>query len=239
MKRSLFFVLLVPVLAFCGCETLKNAGGLLGGILPGDGSLSVDTIVAGLKEALKVGTDRTVTQLSRDGGYAGNARIRIPVPAELEKVTGVMRRVGFGSMVDSFEQKMNLAAEQAAGKAAPVFWDALVSMSFDDAKNILQGGDTAATDYFKGKTQDRLRELYAPIVAEHLNSVGAVRAYNELMDRYAAIPLAKKPEFRVENYTTQKALDGLFTVLADEEARIRKGPAARTTALLQRVFGAK
>jgi hypothetical protein len=239
MKTKLWSLPLLAALAFCGCETLKTSGGLLGSILPSDGALTADTIVAGLKEALKVGTDRAVAQVAREGGYAGNALIRIPTPSELEKAAGLMRRIGLGGMVDNFEQKMNMAAEHAARQAAPVFWDALVSMSFQDAKGILQGDNSAATAYFKGKTQDRLREMYAPIVAQHLNSVGAVRAYNELMDRYAAIPLAQKPEFRVEDYATQKALDGLFTVLAAEETRIRQDPAARTTALLQRVFGAR
>ena len=140
-------------------------------------------------------------------------------------------------MVDTFEAKMNAAAEEAAAQAAPVFLEAISSMTFEDAKAILQGEDDAATQYFKEKTSARLRDMYAPIVRRKMDEVGAAKVYSSLVDKYNAIPFTKKPDFSLENYVTDKALDGLFLKLADMEKQIRTDPAARTTALLKQVFG--
>lgn len=226
-------------LLLAGCETTQVAQDvakvLAGG---GDAPLSTETIVAGLKEALRVGTNAAATKTSREGGFSQNARIFIPTPEEFSKVAKALRTVGFGKAVDNFELKLNQAAEHASGQAAPVFIDAVREMTFADAKAILQGGDTAATDYFRQRTGDRLRALYAPIVARHMQEVGAVTVYEDLLRRYTTVvPFAPRPKLDPEEYVTEKALDGLFALLADEEAKIRQDPAARTTELLRTVFG--
>ena len=226
----------LAALLLAGCETL-NTQSLLDAMSGKQGGLSLETIVAGLREALAVGTQNTVNLTGKEGGYALNQRLRIPVPAELETVAKTLRTLGFGSMVSDFEGKMNAAAEQAAAQAAPVFLGAIREMTFADAKAILSGPDTAATDYFRAKTSAQLRDLYAPIVRQAMEKVGAVTAYNNLLARYQQIPLVPKPKFTVESYVSEKGIDGLFTILADEERKIRQDPAARTTELLRRVFG--
>ena len=235
-KRILCTALAVSALFLTSCETTDLASGLLGALQSADQPLTMDAIVAGLKEALTVGTRNAADLTSKPGGFSKNAALFISVPEELEKVASTMRKVGLGSMVDSWEQKMNLAAEQASSQAAPVFVGAIKQMAFQDAKAILQGNDSAATDYFKAKTQDQLRGLYSPIVHKHMDQVGAVKVYNDLMGRYNKIPLVPKQNFDPEGYVTQKALDGLFKALVDEEKKIRQDPAARTTELLRRVF---
>jgi hypothetical protein len=159
------------------------------------------------------------------------------LPEKLEKVGNTLRKVGLGSLVDDFESKMNASAEEAASKAAPIFANAVRSMSFADAMGILKGGPTAATDYFKAKTSDQLRAMYEPIVRAKMDQLGTARLYNSLMAKYDAIPLTSKPDFSLDAYVTDKALDGLFSKLGDMETDIRENPAARTTALLKRVFG--
>ena len=234
--RTLLVSTLLVVLAGCGNLNTANLGVLLGG--GSGGALSLETIVAGLKEALTVGTQNTVTQTSKAGGYLNNARIRIPLPQELQSVAKTMRSIGLGSLVDDFENKMNVAAEQAATKATPVFVGAIKQMTFADAKNILAGKETAATDYFREKTSAQLRDLYKPIVTTYTDQSGAARAYKALMDRYNQIPfVAKTQQTSLDDFVTDKAIAGLFAILADEEVKIRKDPAARTTELLRTVFG--
>jgi len=227
------------------CATGEGLGGLdsvLKQGLPGLGPAPLDTqtVVAGLKDALRVGTDRTVSLTSRVNGYLGNKLIRIHTPESLSQMTGALRAVGLGSKVDELEVSMNRAAEKAAGEAAAVFWKGIQQMTVEDAWGILDGGDTAATDYFRRTTSDELRARFSPIVANKMKAVGLVQLYDELTARYRAIPLASSfagepPDLR--QYVTQKALDGLFTVLGQQEAEIRRDPAARTTELLRRVFG--
>jgi len=221
-----------------GCETLQLADDV-SNLLGIGQELTPDTIIKGLKEALVVGTRNTVAQTGKQGGYASNPLIRIPLPQELQKFGSTLRKVGLGTQVDLFEQKMNDAAEDAARAAAPIFVEAVKQMSFADAKAILHGGNTAATDYFREKTSETLRARYSPVVVKHMNSLGVVRKYNELMGRYNRIPLVPKPKFNPEEYVTEQALNGLFAVLATEEQKIRENPAARTTQLLRKVFGAR
>lgn len=198
--------------------------------------LNVETISSGLKDALAIGTKNAVAQTSREGGFSGNPALFISVPDKFNKVAGTIRKIGFGHLVDNFEAKMNQAAEAASSKATPVFIDAIKKMNFEDAKTILQGQETAATDYFREKTEEELRELFAPIVSGALSQLGTVDVYNTIMEKYASIPYVSKPNFNLEKYVTQKALEGLFTVVAEEERKIRENPAARTTKLLRKVF---
>ena len=240
MKPAVVFVILaVAGFSVSGCKTLNTdlVQSVLGG-LSGRQELTLETIVAGLREALSVGTQNATSTLAQKGAYAKSQTLRIPLPQQLEKMASTLRTIGLGTQVDAFEARMNEAAEMAAAKAGPVFLDAIKSMTFADAKNILQGGDTAATDYFRRTTSSRLQSLYMPVVEAKLKETKAVDVYNALSDRYSKIPLVPKPSFRVEEYVTDSALTGLFSVIAQEERRIREDPAARTTALLRKVFGA-
>ena len=237
MRIALRAGLATAVLALAGCESVSpETWSQLGTVIGGAG-LSTDTVVAGLKEALSVGAERAAGDVARPGGYSTNPALKLLLPEKIEKVTGALRKIGFGSYVDEFEGKMNEAAEQAAAKAVPVFVDAVKGMSFEDAKGILQGADNAATEYFRSKTSAGLRETYAPIVRKTMADVGAAQIYNSLIDKYNAIPLTTKPDFSLDAYVTEKALDGLFLKLSEMEKDIRTNPAARTTALLKRVFG--
>ena len=227
-----------------GCESFNAAGigSAISGALgqAGGQPLSMDTVAAGLKEALRVGTQNAVAQTSKAGGFSADPKLRIPLPQELEGVAKTARKFGLGMFVDDVENKMNLAAEQAAGQAAPVFLDAVKQMTFEDVKKIWAGGNTAATDYFRGKTASVLTERFRPIVTKYTAQAGAAQAYNLLTEKYNAIPLVPKPPFpSLETYVTGKAVDGLFDVLGREEAKIRTDPAARTTDLLRQVFGGK
>jgi hypothetical protein len=205
-------------------------------ISPSQG-LDEGTIVAGLKEALEVGTTRAVESTSRQNGFNGNPLIRIPLPEELEQMASGLRTIGFGAQVDELELSMNRAAEKAAGEAGPVFWNAVKQMSFADANTILRGDETAATEYFRDRTSNELRRRFAPIVDQSMQEVGLARLYDDLVGRLAMLPLVPKPQLDLREYVTNGALGGLFTVLGQEEAKIRGDPAARTTALLQTVFG--
>ena len=224
------------ILLLAGCETLDQGAAALGALGGGQG-LSGDTIIAGLREALSVGTRNTVSQTSRAGGYSQNPAIRIPMPEKLQGVASTLRKVGLGAQVDEFENRMNAAAESAAAEAAPVFVDAIRGMTFEDARGILKGGNTAATEFFQRKTSDDLRRRYAPIVTAQMQQLGVVRQYDDLIGRYNSIPLVSKKTLKIEDYVTDQALKGLFLVLGEEEKKIRQDPAARTTELLRQVFG--
>ncbi len=199
--------------------------------------LDEPTIVAGLKDALEVATGRTVAATSREDGFFGNPRIRIPLPDDFERAASGLRAVGLGRQVDELELTMNRAAERAGRDATPVFVTAIRQMSFADARAILSGGERAATRYFEARTHAELTTRFAPIVEQSMHQVGLLRLYDDVVALADALPLLALPSVDLEGYVTARALDGLFTVLGDEEARIREDPAARTTALLRRVFG--
>lgn len=238
LRRYLVFgfksFLLVLIFTFCGCKELSTKD--LGGILGRDAPLDEKTVAAGLKEALRVGTERTVDTTSKLDGFLGNALIRIAMPDQFEDVASVLRDVGFGQQVDNFETGMNRAAERAAGEAKDVFWNAITGMTVSDAFGILRGHDTAATDYFRDKTSDALRSRFRPIVKNKMSEVGLYQIYNELTAYYNKIPLKTAPALDLDEYITEHTLNGLFTVLGQEEKKIREDPLARTTDLLRRVF---
>lgn len=196
-----------------------------------------DDTVAGLREALFVGSANAVLETGRLDGYFGNEVIRILLPERLEVVEKGLRVLGQGEVVDDFVLSMNRAAEQAAPYAKEIFWDAIREIRFDDARQILTGGDTAATDYFRATTSDRLSAAFRPVVERATDKVGVTRQYKEMVGRYRSIPFTQAVAFDVDQYVVEKALDGLFHVLAEEERKIRTDPAARVTEILQRVFG--
>lgn len=205
---------------------------------PAASSLDEKTVVSGLREALAKGTDTAVKWVSKENGYFGNEAIKILLPERIRTVGEVLRKAGFGKDVDAFVLAMNRAAEKAAPKAKPVFLDAIRGMSFQDAKQILAGGDTAATDYFQSKTSDRLTETFKPVIAKSMDDVGVARTYKTMTDKYLSlIPFADTESLDLDQYITRKALDGLFLMVGQEEKEIRKNPAARTTDILRKVFG--
>lgn len=217
----------------------KNAEAALGVPHPGPDSLSDNKVTAGLKEALRVGTGRAVDSTGRVDGYLKNEAIKILLPPRLQSAGRTMRMVGMGEKVDEFEIGMNRAAEQAAPEARKIFVNALVKMTFADARAILTGGDTAATEYFKRQSAEELTTAFTPIVHQAMLKVGVVRQYNALMQSPMASRFASGRNFDLDAYIVGKALDGLFYELAQEEKKIRKDPEAQTTALLKEVFGRK
>ena len=201
--------------------------------------LSNEKIIAGLKEALTVSTKNAVASTGRPDGFLKNEAIKILVPAKLRTVGNTMRMIGMGAQVDALEVGMNRAAEQATPAAKQIFIDAVTQMTFEDARQILSGDDTAATDYFKDKSSDQLTEAFAPIVHQAMENVGVVRQYNQLMQNPMAARFARAENFDLDDYVVGKTVDGLFFVMAQEEKKIRKDPMAQTTALLREVFGRK
>jgi Protein of unknown function (DUF4197) len=234
--------LLVLVIAFGLAATPASAqvDEFLKGLGIGQQSgLSEGKIGAGLKEALQVATGRSVSLTGRPNGYFSNAAIKILMPEKLRSVEQGLRAIGYGPQVDEFVLSMNRAAEQAAPAAKQIFVDAITSMTFDDAKKIFSGGDTAATEFFKAKTTDKLTAAFRPVVDKTMARTGVVQQYQALIGRFDAIPFARSQTFDIDGYVTTKALDGLFHVLAEQEKLIRTDPAARTTALLREVFTRK
>ncbi|MGD9851618.1 MAG: DUF4197 domain-containing protein [Nitrospirales bacterium] len=199
--------------------------------------LDNEKIVSGLKEALNVGTEKAVALTGATNGYLKNEAIKILLPGKLQSMDKALRLAGFGPQVDELVVSMNRAAEQAAPLAKPIFQDAITNMSFDDAKQILNGGDTAATDYFQQQTRDQLATAFKPEVEKAMNQVGVVSQYNELVGQYSSLPFVKSPSLDVNNYVVGKSLEGLFYTLGEEEKKIRTDPTARATDLLKTVFG--
>lgn len=203
------------------------------------GGLSDAKIGSGLKEALKVGTENAVNLPGKYDGYFLNQAIKILMPEKLRTLEGGLRMVGYGAQVDEFVLSMNRAAERAAPQAKQIFWDAIGGMTFDDAKKILGSHETAATDYFKAKTTDKLTAAFRPVVDRAMNEVGVTRQYQELVGRFQAIPFARTEALDIDDYVTSKAMDGLFHMVGEEERKIRTQPAARVSDLLQEVFSKK
>ncbi|MBW2059856.1 MAG: DUF4197 domain-containing protein [Deltaproteobacteria bacterium] len=203
------------------------------------GELSDSKIVAGLKEALRIGTAHAVGTVSRLNGYYKNPNIRIPLPDKVQKVEKVLRFVGFGSELDAFELSMNRAAERAAPEAKSLFISAIKQMTIADAREILHGRDNEATLYFEEKTRDRLYGLFKPITHRAMSEVGATRSYQKLDAKMRTIPYGDRIGFDLDDYVTNKALDGLFFMVAEEERKIRQDPAARVTEILKEVFGSR
>ena len=217
----------------------------LGDILKGvkkvfpSGKLSEKEIIEGLKEALQIGTGNAVGKASKIDGYFKNPKIKIPLPEKIQRVEKLLRTTGFGSKVDAFELSMNRAAERAAPKAKDIFWDAIKKMTFSDARKILAGQDNGATLYFKDKTFDRLREVFKPIAHGAMSQVGVTRTYQDLNDKIQNIPFTEGIHFDLDQYVTDRSLDGLFFLLSEEERNIRQDPKARGTELLKKVFGSR
>jgi len=235
--------LLAVVLALCGSTAFAQLDDILKkadkAIEHRDTSgLSNDKIIAGLKQALQVSTSKAVASTGKPDGFLKNEAIKIVLPPKLETVGRGMRMLGMGAKVDELEVGMNRAAEQATPQAKQIFLASLKKMSFDDARHILTGNDTAATDYFKRTGSADLTTAFAPIVHQSMERVGVVQQYDRVIKSAPGGNLIAN-EFDLDKYVVGKTLDGLFYMLGQEEKKIRKNPAAQTTALLKEVFGRK
>lgn len=232
----LFYLLAVSPASAQLDKVLKGLGGNLPSV---GGGLSDAKIGSGLQEALKVGTENAVVQTGTVDGFLMNKAIKILMPKTLQNMERPLRMVGYGPQIDEFIVGMNRAAEKAVPFAKEIFWDAIGQMTFDDARKILNGNDTAATDYFKAKTSKKLHAAFRPSVEQVMDQVGVNKQYNELIGRYKSVPFAQSITFDVNQYVTEKATDGIFYVVAQEEKKIRTNPAARVSDILKEVFGSR
>ena len=229
-KFHLFILLFAAGMFLTTCEGLDSDG------------LTDDEIVAGLKEALQVGTDTSVTKTNKENGYFGDTRLRIPYPAEAENVITTVSTISLLGVpigqeaIDGFVLKLNRAAENASDKAKPIFVNAITSMTIVDGINILRGTDDAATQYLQTNTYENLKTAFKPDIETSLDQVGAQTAWGEITTLYNTVS-SNPVNPDLADYTTGKALDGLFILLADEELKIRKDPIARVTDILAKVFG--
>ena len=201
--------------------------------------LGNDKIVDGLKEALTIASNTAGGEGAKKDGFFKNPLIKIPFPKEIQEVEKTVRSLGMGKEADKFVESLNRAAEDASKKAAPIFVNAVTGLSISDGLNILQGGDMAATNFLKNGTQSQLNAAFSPIVKQSLSKVNATKYWNSVAKTYNKVPFVKKMNPNLEQYVTEKAIDGLFTLVGEQEAKIRKDPAAQVTNLLQQVFGGK
>ena len=205
----------------------------IGGILE-RATAQESRIASGLREALTIGAENAVASTGRLDGFFANEAIKILMPDRLRRVETALRAVGYGPKVDEFVLAMNRAAESAAASARPIFWDAIKTITIEDARTILTGGETAATEYFRGRTEEDLAAAFRPVVERATDEFGVTRQYKDLVQ---SMPFAAGAVPDIDEYVVGKTLDGLFYVLGQEEAKIRKDPAARVTAILREVFG--
>lgn len=203
----------------------------------GLGDLSNKDAVSGLKDALLQGSAAAVGKLGVENGFLGNDKVKIPLPDALKRVESGLRLLGMQRQADELVVAMNRAAEQAVPEAKALLVGAVKNMSVQDAKGILTGGDTAATDYFRRTTSDQLTQKFLPIVTKATSKVGLAEKYNNLAGQGAQLGLVDAKQAKIENYVTQKALDGLFLMIAEQEKAIRKDPVGAATGMAQKVFG--
>ncbi|GAL86467.1 hypothetical protein CHU_2642 [Sporocytophaga myxococcoides] len=200
-------------------------------------SLSETEIIDGLKEALTLGSANASQSLNKLDGFYKNPKVKIPFPEDCQRVATELRKLGYGKQVDEFEVTLNRAAEDASKEAATIFANSIKQMTVTDAKNILTGPDTAATGYLRKTTSSSLYNAFAPHITTALDKTTATKKWEEITTLYNKLPLVKKVDTDLTRYTTNKALNGLFVLVADEETKIRKDPAARVSDILKKVFG--
>ena len=222
------------IFALLGAFVMACAGPALGQLE----RISNQDAVAGLKSALEKGTQAAVASLGKADGFLGNPKVKIPLPDSLARAEQLMRRVGMGKYADELIVSMNRAAEAAVPEARQIFIDSVRKMSVQDAKGILTGGDTAATEYFKRTTREPLHGRFLPIVKKATAKVGVAQKYNEYAGRGVQYGLVSKDQANLDEYVTQKALDGLFVMVAEEEKKIRQDPVGAGTSIIKKVFGA-
>jgi hypothetical protein len=239
MKRIILIACITFIfagIASAQFESLKKAAKKL---KSGSTGLSSEEIAEGLKEALTNGISKGSDLVSQLDGYYKNPEIKIPFPPEAKKAEDRLRQMGLGKDVDNFVLTLNRAAEDAAKEAKPIFVTAIKQMTIQDAAGILKGQPDAATQYLKGTTSSPLKEKFKPIVQASLSKVNATKYYSDLINTYNKIPMVTKMNPNLDDYATDKAIEGLFVMIAKEEKNIRSNPGARTSELLKKVFGSQ
>jgi len=244
MKKISILLLTFTLFANVGCnaqfgDLLNKGRKIITGGSSGDASkLTNSEIIAGLKEALEVGSNNAGKQLSTINGYFGNQVIKILMPPEVKKVENTLRSIGMGAEVDKAILAMNRAAEDAAAKAAPIFINAIKTMSIQDGLGILKGGNGAATNYLKSRTTQQLTNAFRPVIENSLNKVNATKYWSQVFTIYNRLPTTfNKVNPDLVGHVTEKALAGLFVTVEQEENKIRQNPSARVSDILRKVFG--
>lgn len=224
------------LIAFCllifGCETVRE---FIETTAESE-MLTEEEIISGLKQALEFGGEEAADQASETGGFYEDSRLYIPFPEEVERVENTLRDIGLGSMVDDFILRLNRSAEIAAAEAGPILFDAIRNITIHDGLEILHGEKNAATTYLYRQTFDNLTSVFQPIISEALDETNTTRYWEDIISRYNQIPFVETVETDLARYTTNRAIDGLFVLVEEEEREIRNDPAARVTDLLRRVF---
>ncbi|NRB82356.1 MAG: DUF4197 domain-containing protein [Winogradskyella sp.] len=230
MIKRIFTLLIV--FNFTACAELQNVINEL----PQGGTLSNADIAAGLRQALDFGIDKQVSKLTQKDGFYKNELVKILLPEELQKVDKALRNVGLGSLADSGLKALNRAAEDAVKEATPIFVSAVKDITFTDAKNILLGDDSAATNYLTTKTQTALYDKFRPVIQNSFSKVGADQIWTNLITKYNTLPLTNNVNPDLTDYVTSEALEGVYTMIALEEKEIRNKMSSRSTDLLKKVF---
>ena len=237
LKITKLSSLLLSFFLLSACQSSAQIGKFLEKAGQVAGNPTSAEISAGLKEALEKGTGISADRLSLENGYLGNLDVKIFFPEEAQQVEKTLRNIGLGSLCDQAITSLNRAAEDAAKEAKPIFVDAIKQMSLQDVQGILLGEKNAATQYFSRTTSDALTKKFSPVIDSSLQKVNATKHWGDVMGQYNKIPLIKPVNTDLTAYVTQKAIDGLFVEIAKEELKIREQVGARTSPLLQKVFG--
>lgn len=234
-------IAIIMTLALCACTSaqINQTLGEMNKTLGSGGALTSEDVANGLKEALIKGISNGADIASQVDGYFKNPSIKIPFPPDVKKVEDRLRQIGLGNEVDKFVMTLNRGAEDAAKEAKPIFIAAIRQMTIQDAWAILRGEQDAATQYLKRTTSSLLKEKFSPVIQSSLDKVSATKYYGDIVTKYNSIPMVQKVNPDLNEYATDKAIEGLFLMIANEEKNIRENPAARTTELLRRVFGAQ
>ena len=233
MKKILLLAVTFSLTSCAQVQQTLNQLPQIASQIPNSGTVD---IASGLKEALNKGITQQVSKLTAVDGFYKNEAVKILMPEELQKVDATLRKVGLSSLADEGIKMLNRAAEDAVKEATPIFVTAVKNMSFTDAKNILLGNDNAATNYLQGSTTTSLYAKFNPVIKSSFEKVGADAVWKNIITKYNTIPLVKKVNPDLTDYTTNQALSGVFKMIAVEEKEIRNNISARTTPLLQKVF---
>lgn len=226
-------IVLITMLTLSSCGSLQE---IVNNLPQGGGALSQVDIGNGLRQALDQGIDKEVSKLMSKDGFYKNELVKILLPQELQKVDDGLRKIGLSSVADEGLKLLNRAAEDATKEALPIFVDAVKDITFDDAKNILLGDQRAATSYLENRTQQALYAKFSPVIEKNLSQVGATELWGSAINKYNTLPFTSSVNPDLTDYVTQKALEGVFKMISQEEIEIRNKVSARSTDLLQRVF---
>jgi len=229
MKKLMLFLSCFVLLSCAELQQVVNT-------LPQSGTMDPTMIASGLRQALDFGIDKQVTKLTQKDGFYKNNLVKILLPQELQKVDKALRDIGLSSLADEGLKMLNRAAEDAVKTATPIFVNAVKEITFNDAKNILLGSNNAATNYLEGKTNTALYSEFNPVIKSSFQKVGADRVWTNIINKYNTIPFVNKVNPDLTDYVTNQALEGVYTMIAVEEKKIRSSTASRTTNLLRQVF---